>query len=61
MKEVIKQLRKASILILDARQKLGGPSVPVKTAQGSLMRSLNCISNAMAVLQPLADAEEVSK
>lgn len=60
-KEVIKQLRKASIIILDARQNLGGPNLAVKTAQGSLMKSLNCLSNAMASLQPLVDVEEADK
>ncbi len=53
MEDIIKQLRKASIIILDQRQKMCGPSLEVKTAQGALMKSLSCISNAIAELQVL--------
>ena len=51
MEDIIKQLRKASIIILDVRQKLSGSTIVAKAAQSALMKSLNCLSNAMYELQ----------
>ncbi len=58
MKEQIKQLRKAAIILLNVRQTMCGPSIETKTAISSLMKGINCISNTIAELQVLERRQE---